>query len=86
MAQLADLYLKPPVDDFGTLDFKKYDEIFDIGYKYALPKIEEYVADLFQVNSGSPSRNSPSPTQLRSGLHNMTSESRSFVDEDPLKV
>ena len=78
MAQLADLYLKPPVDDFGTLDFKKYNEIFDIGYKYALPKIEEFVADLFQVNSGS-----PSPTQLRSGLHNMTS---SFVDEDPLKV
>merc|ERR1712216_840971 len=62
MAQLADLYLKPPVDNYSTLEFKKYDEIFDIGYAYAAPKIQGLVDSLFSSDSPgkSPSR-SPSP-------------------------
>lgn len=42
MAELADLYLKPPVDEFSTLEFKKFDEIFGIGLKYARPKIKAF--------------------------------------------
>lgn len=28
------LYMRPPVDDYGTLDFGKFDEIQQVGYKY----------------------------------------------------
>ncbi|KAF8862570.1 patatin-domain-containing protein [Acephala macrosclerotiorum] len=28
------LYMRPPIDDYGTLDFGKFDEIYALGYKY----------------------------------------------------
>ncbi|PNH28166.1 hypothetical protein BJF96_g8584 [Verticillium dahliae] len=28
------LYMRPPIDDYGTLDFGKFDEIYQVGYKY----------------------------------------------------
>ncbi|KAK7745736.1 phosphatidylcholine and lysophosphatidylcholine phospholipase [Diatrype stigma] len=28
------IYMRPPVDDYGTLDFGKFDEIFQAGYKF----------------------------------------------------
>jgi predicted acylesterase/phospholipase RssA len=28
------LYMQPPVQQFGTLDFGKFDEIYDVGYHY----------------------------------------------------
>ncbi|KAF2226368.1 hypothetical protein BDZ85DRAFT_256049 [Elsinoe ampelina] len=27
-------YMRPPVEDYGTLEFAKFDEIYDVGYKY----------------------------------------------------
>ncbi|KAK3338625.1 hypothetical protein B0T25DRAFT_543277 [Lasiosphaeria hispida] len=27
-------YMRPPVDEYGTLDFGKFDEIYQLGYKY----------------------------------------------------
>lgn len=28
------LYIRPPIDDFGTLEFARFDEIYNIGYQY----------------------------------------------------
>nr|KMM68466.1 Swiss cheese [Coccidioides posadasii RMSCC 3488] len=28
------LYMRPPIDAFGTLDFAKFDEIYQVGYKF----------------------------------------------------
>ena len=28
------LYMRPPIDPYGTLDFAKFDEIYQVGYKY----------------------------------------------------
>lgn len=47
------IYMRPPVDDYGTLDFHKYDELYQMGYRFgkeflqklredgALPLVEE---------------------------------------------
>ncbi|KAF7543524.1 hypothetical protein G7Z17_g10669 [Cylindrodendrum hubeiense] len=29
------IYMRPPIDDYGTLDFHKFDELYLLGYKYA---------------------------------------------------
>jgi lysophospholipid hydrolase len=26
--------MRPPIDDYGTLDFGKFDDIYQLGYKY----------------------------------------------------
>lgn len=36
------LYMRPPIDAYGTLDFGKFDEIYQVGYKYG----QEYLADM----------------------------------------
>lgn len=41
----VDLFLRPPVDDYGTLEFNKYDEIVQIGYEYAKPLIEQWAKE-----------------------------------------
>ncbi|KAI0177777.1 lysophospholipase NTE1 [Pestalotiopsis sp. NC0098] len=28
------IYMRPPIDDYGTLDFGKFDEIYQLGYQY----------------------------------------------------
>mmetsp|Transcript_10167 Transcript_10167/g.16816 ORF Transcript_10167/g.16816 Transcript_10167/m.16816 type:complete len:82 (-) Transcript_10167:145-390(-) len=43
MENLADLHLRPPIQDFGTLEFDKFEEIVQIGYEYAKPLVEELV-------------------------------------------
>uniref|UniRef100_H3GBN6 PNPLA domain-containing protein n=1 Tax=Phytophthora ramorum TaxID=164328 RepID=H3GBN6_PHYRM len=42
--ECVDLYLRPPVNDYGTLEFNKMEEIIEVGYKYALPRIQAWVA------------------------------------------
>src|SRR5690606_3270693 len=34
-------YLKPPVQEFGTLEFGRFNEIFECGYKYGKEMIEK---------------------------------------------
>ncbi|KAK4217834.1 patatin-like phospholipase [Rhypophila decipiens] len=37
-------YMRPPIDEYGTLDFGKFDEIYQVGYKYGqefLSKLRE---------------------------------------------
>lgn len=36
------LYMRPPIDPYGTLEFAKFDEIYQVGYKYG----QEYLAKL----------------------------------------
>ncbi|KAF2200708.1 patatin-domain-containing protein [Delitschia confertaspora ATCC 74209] len=35
-------YMRPPIDAYGTLEFGKFDEIYEVGYKYG----KEYLAQL----------------------------------------
>ncbi|TDH65688.1 hypothetical protein CCR75_006896 [Bremia lactucae] len=41
--ECVDLYLRPPVKDYGTLEFSKMEEIIEVGYKYALPRIKAWM-------------------------------------------
>jgi lysophospholipid hydrolase len=41
----TDLFLRPPVDDYGTLQFDKFDEIVQIGYDYAKPLVEQWAKE-----------------------------------------
>lgn len=43
-AECIDLYLRPPVNDYGTLQFDKMEEIIRVGYEYALPRIRAWAA------------------------------------------
>lgn len=36
------LYMRPPIDPYGTLDFAKFDEIYQVGYAYG----QEFLAGL----------------------------------------
>lgn len=36
------LYMRPPIDPYGTLEFAKFDEIYQVGYRYG----QEYLAKL----------------------------------------
>ncbi|KAF9894457.1 phosphatidylcholine and lysophosphatidylcholine phospholipase [Aspergillus nanangensis] len=38
---LGCLYMRPPIDPYGTLDFGKFDEIYQVGYQYGKEYIEK---------------------------------------------
>jgi len=38
----ASLYLHPPVDDYSIIDFKRIDELVEIGYRHAIQALEEW--------------------------------------------
>ncbi|KAJ3337293.1 phosphatidylcholine and lysophosphatidylcholine phospholipase [Gonapodya sp. JEL0774] len=38
-------YLRPPVTMFGTLQFGSFSELVDVGYKYGLEAVEQWVKD-----------------------------------------
>ncbi|EER08693.1 methylenetetrahydrofolate dehydrogenase, putative [Perkinsus marinus ATCC 50983] len=38
-----DLALRPPIDQFALLDFRKYETIAEVGYTYATPRVEEWL-------------------------------------------
>ncbi|TVY80841.1 Lysophospholipase NTE1 [Lachnellula suecica] len=35
------LYMRPPIDNYGTLEFGKFDEIYQVGYKYGQEFLEK---------------------------------------------
>src|SRR5262249_36975726 len=41
----ADLCLRPPIDEFGVLEFESIDRIVETGYRYAREKLEELKND-----------------------------------------
>uniref|UniRef100_A0A7S1BAF7 PNPLA domain-containing protein n=1 Tax=Corethron hystrix TaxID=216773 RepID=A0A7S1BAF7_9STRA len=38
----VDLFLSPPVGEYGTLEFDKFDEIVQVGYDYAKPIVQKW--------------------------------------------
>jgi hypothetical protein len=38
--------LDPPVRDFGVFDWRSIDKIIDIGYRYALRKLDDSSTDV----------------------------------------
>jgi predicted acylesterase/phospholipase RssA len=44
----ADLYLNPPVSQFGIFDWRRVDEIIDAGYRHALTLLEKRGSLLFR--------------------------------------
>lgn len=40
---ISDLYLVPPVGEYGTLEYEKMDIIVEKGYNYAKPIVDEWV-------------------------------------------
>jgi predicted acylesterase/phospholipase RssA len=44
MARQADLVIRPPLEEFGLLEFKSFDRIVEIGYKHALEQLEAWSA------------------------------------------
>ena len=45
IADNCDLFLSPPVHEYGTLDYHLFDEIFEHGYNHTLPRIEAFLRD-----------------------------------------
>lgn len=41
----VDLFLSPPVSNYGTLDYDKFDEIVDKGYQYAKPRVDAFIRE-----------------------------------------
>ncbi len=41
-SNIATLYIRPPIDDYGTLDFYRYDAIEEIGYRYSQENINKW--------------------------------------------
>ncbi|KAK9470104.1 uncharacterized protein V1510DRAFT_432365 [Dipodascopsis tothii] len=56
-AKLMDgcIYMRPPIDSFGTLDFGKFQEIYEIGYKHGKDTLDQLRREskLPEVNVGS---------------------------------
>lgn len=38
------IYMRPPIDAYGTLDFAKFDEIYRVGYEYGKKFLEDMKA------------------------------------------
>ncbi|GLE10790.1 hypothetical protein PINS_up023041 [Pythium insidiosum] len=66
--ECIDLYLRPPVNDYGTLEFDKMEEIIQVGYDYALPRVRAWAARVLSLE--------PEATILEPSLSRQTSTSR----------
>ncbi len=42
---LADLYIRPPVDNIGTMDFQAYEQIIEFGYRETMVKLEQWMSE-----------------------------------------
>lgn len=61
MESVADLHFRPPIQEYGTLEFDKFDEIVEKGYDYAKPIVDEFV----RRNPGLVSSDQLSPRKLK---------------------
>ena len=55
----ADLYLHPPVEAFSMFDWKKIDELADIGYRFAMAALETWKSGGQQLRTSQPRRRVP---------------------------
>ncbi|RLN73089.1 hypothetical protein BBJ28_00003790 [Nothophytophthora sp. Chile5] len=64
--ECVDLYLRPPVNDYGTLQFDKMEEIINVGYKYALPRVQAWAARVLSAEPDADiKRTSPATTPTK---------------------
>ena len=47
----ADLYLAPPVGEFGIFDWRSVDKIIDVGYRYGLEILKARGADIYKSDA-----------------------------------
>ena len=61
----ADLCLRPPIDQYGVLEFEAIDRIVDVGYRYAQEKLESLRDDpaLAGIFGNPPGSDVPVPAQ-----------------------
>ncbi|OWZ24627.1 LOW QUALITY PROTEIN: Patatin like protein [Phytophthora megakarya] len=60
--ECIDLYLRPPVKDYGTLEFNKMEEIIDVGYNYAMPRIKDWMARVLDAEPDADIKRSTPPS------------------------
>ncbi|POM65268.1 Patatin like protein [Phytophthora palmivora] len=60
--EFIDLYLRPPVKDYGTLEFNKMEEIIEVGYNYALPRIKAWMTRVLDAEPDADIKQSTPPT------------------------
>jgi lysophospholipid hydrolase len=59
LKERVDLYLTPPIEEFGLFDWDHLEQIVDTGYQYARKKIEEWQAG--QMNEDVAPAREPQP-------------------------
>ena len=42
MRDTADVYLHPPVSEFGIFEFERIDEVVEVGHAYALERLRTW--------------------------------------------
>ncbi|VDM42044.1 unnamed protein product [Toxocara canis] len=74
-------YLRPPIAEYKTLEFAKFDEIYDVGYKYGAEKFSELVkkSDLLKSIVGPEVLRSLKLQQGRRELSKLASYDRSLA-------
>jgi lysophospholipid hydrolase len=45
VTETADLWLAPPVSNYGVLEYDKFDEIVQKGYDHAVPLIDKFIEE-----------------------------------------
>jgi lysophospholipid hydrolase len=60
--ECIDLYLRPPVKDYGTLEFNKMEEIIEVGYNYALPRIKAWTTRVLDAEPDADIKRKTPPT------------------------
>jgi predicted acylesterase/phospholipase RssA len=41
----ADIYIRPPLEQFDMLEFAAYEEMIEIGYRSALPQLKAWMTE-----------------------------------------
>jgi predicted acylesterase/phospholipase RssA len=44
-SRLADIFLRPPVEEFGTFDFNAFAAAAEVGYTYAMDRLRQLQAE-----------------------------------------
>jgi len=42
VAKMSHIFLNPPIEKYGMMDFEAVDELVELGYKYTMNELEKY--------------------------------------------
>ena len=48
---MADLYIRPPVEEYSVLDFGKFEELHDLGLSVGRERVKDWIASLWDDGS-----------------------------------